>query len=42
MGGGGGYVHMSADAQRSHKRELDSLELELEVVVSHSTWVLRT
>ena len=36
-----GYMHMRASALGSQRCQL-LLELELQVVVSHSTWVLRT
>lgn len=35
------YVHhVCSDAHRGKKRVLDPLTLELQVVVSHSSWVL--
>lgn len=37
-----GYVHISASACRGQKKVLDPLKLELQVVVKHSTWMLRT
>lgn len=33
----GVYLHLHAGAHRGQKRMLDSLEMELEVVVSHKT-----
>lgn len=33
-------VHVSTDSHGSQKQVLDPLELELQVVVSHCTWVL--
>lgn len=33
---------MCKDAQRGAKRGLDPLDLELQVIVNHSTWILGT
>lgn len=38
----GGYIHVSACALGGQKRVPDPPELELQAVVSHLTWVLRT
>lgn len=35
------YIHVSAGAYISQKRVLEFLELDLQVFVSHPTWVLR-
>lgn len=35
-------MYTSADVHREQKRMWDHLEVELRVVVSHSTWVLKT
>ena len=37
-----GSVHMIAGALESQKKVSDSLELELQAIVSHLMWVLRT
>lgn len=37
-----GTLYTSADVCREQKRVWDHPELELQVVVSHSTWVLET
>lgn len=34
------YVHICVDAHEGHKRAVNSLWLELQVIVSHSTWML--
>lgn len=39
---GYGYVYVSAGAQRGQKRVLGSLDLNLQEVISHLTWVLGT
>ena len=37
-----GSGHVSGVAHRGQKRTLDLLELDLQVVISHMTWVLGT
>ena len=39
---GYGYVYVSAGAQRGQKRVLCPLDLNLQEVISHLTWVLGT
>lgn len=36
-----GYVHVISGASGVQKKELDLLEMELQVVVHHAEWVLR-
>lgn len=38
----GGHVHLCAGTHRGQERVEDTLEQELQAVLSHPTWVLET